>query len=85
MKDTGEGIKDKLRKRQKRRLRFRRFGLGFGVSYDADEYALLAMNTVPIVPAVQSLRSVQAVRVAARRIWSTRLKVSSFGKVLVVE
>jgi hypothetical protein len=32
-------------------------------------------RSVPIVPAVQSLRSVQAVTVAARRIWSTRLNV----------
>jgi hypothetical protein len=28
---------------------FRRFGFGFGVYYDADEYPLLAINTVPIV------------------------------------
>jgi hypothetical protein len=53
------------KKGQGRPLGFPRFGFGFGVYYDADEYALLAINTVPIVPAVQSLRSVQAVTAAA--------------------
>ena len=33
-----KGIKDKLGTAGNKDLEFRRFGLGFGVSYDADEY-----------------------------------------------
>jgi hypothetical protein len=65
-KDKGNRIS--LKEGQKSTFRISEVWTLLGVSYDTDEYALLAMNTVPIVPVVQSLRSVQAVTVAARRI-----------------
>ena len=54
-------MKDEFKKSKKSTVRISEVSTWLGVSYDADEYTLLAINTVPIVPAVQSLRSVQAV------------------------
>jgi len=53
------------KKGQRSTFRVSEVWIWLGVYYDAKEYTLLAINTVPIVPAVQSLRSVQAVTVIA--------------------